>query len=49
MFVVIEGNIIDGMRIHGPFASAEEANEWADREVKTDWWCAALFNPQTGV
>jgi len=42
-FVVITGNPVDGLDIYGPFATAEEANNWADCEqAGEDWWVAPL-------
>ena len=50
MHVVVVGNPFDGMTIHGPFATGDEANEWADCNDKTDldnvdWWVICLESP----
>jgi len=42
--VVITGNLVDGHNIYGPFATAEDANNWADCEqAGADWWVAPLL------
>jgi hypothetical protein len=42
-YVVTAGNLFDGYEIHGPFQSAEEANDWADDELRgEDWVCGPL-------
>jgi hypothetical protein len=42
-YVVTAGNLFDGYEIHGPFQSAEEANDWADDELQgVDWVCGPL-------
>ncbi len=47
MFVIIQGNVIDGLSIHGPFTDAERANEWADSELSGEVWvCAPLYKPE---
>lgn len=38
MWIVVAGNIADGMSFHGPFATAEEANEWADIACRHEDW-----------
>lgn len=47
-FVIIIGNPIDGITIHGPFDDIEEAHEWAE-ENSDEWWCAMLYIPQSSV
>jgi len=45
MVVVISGNPFDGMRVHGPFGDANEANEWASesRELRGEtWWVVSV-------
>ena len=50
MHVVVVGNPFDGMTIYGPFATGDEANEWANSNDKTDldnvdWWVLRLESP----
>lgn len=42
--VVVSGNPVDGLRFYGPFATADEASEWAQRNSNdlSDWWIAPL-------
>lgn len=47
-FVVVVGNPVDGISIHGPFDSIDEAHEWAE-ENSNEWWCALLYMPQSSV
>lgn len=35
--VVITGNVIDGLEIHGPFDSREAAIEWAKVNGRNEW------------
>lgn len=37
MFVVVLGNLTDGFRFVGPFASFDEADEWANGVRETAW------------
>lgn len=42
-FVVVTGGPIDGITLHGPFNSYDEAADWADRVWHTDsWWITAM-------
>jgi len=36
MYIVVSGNIVDGLGFFGPFENAETANEWADDNFK-EW------------
>jgi hypothetical protein len=44
VWIVVEGNPIDGFVFHGipAFADDEAATEWAENNVKNDWWIAPL-------
>ena len=42
MHVVIVGNVVDGIRIFGPFKTGELAIEWAQAVRDYDWWVAPL-------
>lgn len=45
--VVVAGNPFDGMTIFGPFNNGDEAEYWADDNVRdTDWWLVALTSPE---
>jgi hypothetical protein len=45
--IIIAGNIFDGMQFYGPFADAEEAIEWAERELRQVEWLFASLQPAT--
>lgn len=45
MHVLCVGNPFDGIRIYGPFATGEEANEFADEQKLGDWWAVPLLSP----
>lgn len=45
--LVITGNPIDGFSYHGPFRNSEEANDWADDELRGEEWWVAHMTPQT--
>jgi hypothetical protein len=48
MHVVLVGNPVDGLTIYGPFTTGEDANDWADSNVKNeDWWAAPLASSAT--
>lgn len=34
MYVVVTGNIVDGMRVHGPFNTIDDALDWCDVYAK---------------
>lgn len=47
MFIVITGNVIDGLTMFGPFSNAEDANEYGDLECGQDTWVVAtLYKPE---
>lgn len=41
MFVILAGNVIDGITIYGPFDTADDANETADQYIKNQEWTVA--------
>jgi len=46
--IVVAGNPVDGLVFYGPFASIEEAINWAEIDDATrrrDWWTATLNWP----
>lgn len=46
MFIIIAGNVVDGLQFYGPFPNATDANDWADSQIKlvgSAYYCAALF------
>ena len=49
MSIIIEGNVVDGMSFHGPFDDHEDAIEWAEANLKTDWLVATLQDPLSDV
>jgi hypothetical protein len=44
-FVVTAGNLLDGYEIHGPFESAEEANDWAAEVLRGETWTLGPLRP----
>jgi hypothetical protein len=46
MHIVISGNIVDGIKIYGPFNAADEAIDWA-ADVCDDetWFVSSLKKP----
>lgn len=47
MYVVLVGNIFDGMKVVGPFLNIDEATEWGDRNGEMDWYTARINLPYT--
>ena len=45
MYVVLVGNVFDGMKVVGPFPNIDEANDWADRNAEMDWLTARINLP----
>lgn len=44
MYVILCGNPADGIQVHGPFLSSDEACEWADTALKNEtWWVTDLI------
>jgi hypothetical protein len=44
MYVLVVGNIIDGIELYGPFKTAELANDYGDRDFDhTDWVVTELI------
>ena len=42
-FILVYGNPIDGLSFVGPFADAEDANNYGDiHHGHDDWWVVAL-------
>ena len=47
-YVVISGNPVDGIVLHGPFIDGEQANGWADEHLNNaSWWVTTLEDPET--
>jgi len=47
MHVVVIGSPFDGQRIVGPFATGEEAIEWAEQNIRNeDWWAVPLLSTE---
>jgi hypothetical protein len=45
-FIVVGGDPVDGFHFDGPFASTEDANDWAENNVRNvSWWVAELEAP----
>lgn len=44
-FVVIDGNVIDGLRISGPFADVESADAWAELYADGPYDITVLYEP----
>ena len=50
MFIVIIGNVIDGITIYGPFKNHDSALEWAENSSRStiegfDWIITEMENP----
>lgn len=45
--IVMVGNIGDGYTAHGPFASFDEAAEWAQKHAADYSWVMTLHRPMT--
>lgn len=47
MHIVITGNPVDGLFFYGPFATADEATEWAEvQQDGMEWWIAPLASQE---
>ena len=47
MFVILVGNIIDGISIVGSFDGSESANDWADINLKhEEWHVVRILDPK---
>jgi len=44
-FVVVRGNPVKGITIHGPFAAGASMNDWAARHGQHEWWLVPLQSP----
>jgi len=44
MFIIIAGNVIDGLWFVGPFDSEDEVTEYADKYIDTDWTMGQLLS-----
>lgn len=43
MYVILCGNPVDGIQVHGLFLSSDEAHEWAEMALKNEtWWVTPL-------
>jgi hypothetical protein len=44
VWIVVEGNPVDGLIFHGipAFTDHEAATEWAENNCSADWWVAPL-------
>ena len=42
LFVVIAGNVVDGLSHYGPFMDANDAGDWANINLDDEWVCAKL-------
>lgn len=46
MVVVAIGTAFDGIKLFGPFESAEDATDWASTEIKKEpWWVVPVEEP----
>lgn len=46
MFAIAIGTPFDGVSLHGPFADAENAGEWAEQFASDrDWWLVGFYSP----
>lgn len=53
MYVILCGNPVDGLKVYGPFESADLANEWAEDQLKNigmdSWWCVDVIPAEKPV
>ena len=47
-FIVIYGNPADGFHYVGPFASRDDAAQYAADDTPADWWIVVLDAPAQG-
>jgi hypothetical protein len=54
MFLIVNGDPLDGFSYWGPFETADAATAWANREIKPEllwsgsrstWWVSELEEP----
>ncbi len=47
MYVLVVGNPMDGLAIHGPFLTSKALESFIERELdkKAEWWCTELLDP----
>ncbi len=45
-YVVIIGNPVDGVTLHGPFGDPEDAAAWAEWHANDNWMLAELKEPK---
>jgi hypothetical protein len=47
-YMVVIGNIFDGFSFYGPFATFDDASDWADTNaISSEWWVASVEIPKT--
>ena len=44
-YIIIVGNVVDGLRFYGPYDTAEDANEIADNAFKNEDWVVTNITP----
>lgn len=47
MYVILCGNPVDGIQVHGPFYISDEAHEWAEIALKNETWWVTDLNRET--
>lgn len=45
IYIVLSGNIFEGFELFGPFASFDDACEWAEGSRELEWYVATLKHP----
>ena len=45
-YAVVQGNPLHGLSLWGPFTTAEDAYQWAER-ISGDWWVTNIEHPHT--
>lgn len=48
-WIVLVGNPVDGVTFFGTFPDAEEANAWADHEIKNESWWVTQVEPKSAL
>lgn len=44
--IIVAGNIFDGFRFHGPFRDHDDAINWADENITTEYLVATIEPPR---
>jgi hypothetical protein len=45
-FTIAHGNPFDGISLVGTWDNSFDANEWASKNLKGDWWIIGIADPE---